>query len=120
MEIFELKLADKKVPLLWGTYAMKLFTEKKGWTLTELFNFLAKGAFSLSDIIDMIWAAAQYGCRKQQLDTLFGEMEVSEWIDECGGTGAKNSQIRDFLKHVIDSTVLKTSEPATETEEKKS
>lgn len=119
-DIFELRIPvaskgkkqpDIIKPMLWGTYAMKLFCDKRSMSLPDLFTFLGKGNFSLTDIIDMLWCAAQYGCRKKGIPGDFDDMDVSEWIDACGGIAAgEDSQIGKFVTHIIQSTVVNTSD----------
>ena len=106
--MFELKLKDKTIPLKWGTWSMKRFTEIQGKDLNEYFNLLSENKFTLNDIVCLLQAAAEYGCKKSNLPIDFGEMEICEWIDEVGGL--KGKQLEEFFTYMIDTVVSNVTE----------
>ena len=111
--MFELKTANKSVPLKWGTWAMKRFCDLKKLSLNEFFTYLSRGEFSISDTVLMLQSAAEYGYMKEKKPVDFDEVEICEWIDETGGLG-EGGQIYNFFSHVVNNTINEATVPAAE------
>lgn len=117
--MFELRLNNNnKIPLKWGTWAMKRFCELENKSLLELINILSSGSFELGTIVHIIQASAESGCKTLQKPIDFTDVEVCDWIDEVGGLSAKDGQLIDFIKFMQNSMVPETKENAEVTKEK--
>lgn len=105
--MFELKLKDKTIPLKWGTWSMKRFTEIQGKELNDYFDMLSQNKFGLNDVISLLQAAAEYGFKKSNLEIDFGEIEICEWIDEVGGLNSE--QLKGFFEYMVNTVVSNTT-----------
>ena len=103
------------VQLKWGTYAMKLFSQKRGieGTLASIFKDLANMSQDL-DVAVCVFQAASEAATKYVPEY----EEVCEWIDDCGGLLAKTGPIFEFGSYLMSTMGVDVETP--EEEEKKS
>ena len=101
--MFEIKLKDQTIPLKWGIWSIKRFTEISNKGLKEYFEILGNGEFPIEVIIWMLQAGAEYGYIKSNKEVDFSEVDICEWIDECGGING--DQIRGFFEYMVSTVV---------------
>lgn len=119
-ETFPIEINGKIIPALWGTYAMKLFCDRRKLSLIELIDFLGNGSFSVTDIIDLLMCASEYAYAREGKQIDFTEIDMAEWIDDCGGLGAgEDSKATEFVTHIIKQTITNTSDKKAEETDKK-
>jgi hypothetical protein len=95
-------LKDKQTK--WGLWSMRKCAQKRGLTVDQFFQDIAKLAegnevtvdYLLGLVADMIWAAHLHATGKE-----LTEQEVFDLIDECGGIAAVNGEeLNGFLNYV--------------------
>jgi len=116
--MFELKLSNGEViPLKWGYYAMKRFGKRANITPTDYFNGVMSGDKLFAELDTILLCAAEYAAVSLNKPFTATDVEVSGWIDDCGGLVA-GGQIMDFFTYLIESHAVNTTEKKV-TEEKK-
>lgn len=115
----QLKLPNgKTIDLKWGTWAMKRTCELRGMSLMELLTTLEKGSFDLSFIIAILQSCAEYPQYKAAGKHIeISDIEVCEWIDECGGIGSE--QIQQVFQMMFKSMIAESSMKVKATSKKK-
>lgn len=110
MYVLELP-TGKKIEMKWGTWAMKRTCELRGMSLMDLLTTLEKGSFDLSFIIAIMQSCAEYPQYKAGGKHIqISDIEVCEWIDECGGIGSE--QIQGVFKMMLESMTATSAFPA--------
>lgn len=116
--MFELKLSNGEViPLKWGYYAMKRFAKRATLTPEDYFNIVTSMHKLLLEVDVILFCAAEYAAASLGKPFTYTEVEVSEWIDDCGGLVA-GGQVIQFLEYMGNSHAVNTTEKKA-TEEKK-
>lgn len=83
-----------------GTWALKRFSMKKNYSLSQLNEILA--AFTLDDAIEFILSAVEQAFREQKTKDSFpySDIDVCAWVDELGGIGS--DEVQKLFKHAGD------------------
>ena len=110
--MFELKIGEEVVNLKWGTYAMMLFTDKRGKEIEHFFEVLQEISEKLATpqkmflvVRDMICAG--YECANGKPLT---DKQACDYIDECGGILSINQgQLIDYINYVIKLTFVRVT-----------
>ena len=131
MQLFELKIGEQVIPLKWGTYAMKLYTDRTKSSIDDFFNIIERMAKTGSGetienpvtqhevfvFIENTIHAGYRAANKQHID----EESVCDWIDACGGVGnLATGQLMEYLNYVIRLTFAGYTPLPSAGEEKKS
>lgn len=82
---FEIILDGEVIPGKFGTWSAKRFSDKKGFSLSQLVDYYKNDDVSFDDVTLNILCAVEYGCRKKSIPFHWTDVDVCEWIDEMGG-----------------------------------
>lgn len=109
INIFELELNDgQKVPLKWGTYAMKLLCVRMDITLDAFFDLLqeiADGNTTEHRMLELLENFLHVGYEFSN-GTKATDIQVCEWIDGCGGVAKINSgPLVAYINYVFSVTL---------------
>lgn len=105
--------SGKQIQLEWGTYAMHIYCEKQGIDLSGFGEQMSSMQFSIPIMVALIQSAAKAATKE---DISFED--VCTIIDDCGGILATSGPLHEFANYMINRTIIKTTDEATE--EKKS
>ena len=117
--MFELKLNNKTVQLKWGTWAMREFCVAKGITIEKYFDVLGRSQFDLDNIIKLVFIGYKSACITNKEEITYTEDEICDWIDELGSIFATEGQLVDYIKYIVDLTVVSIQGNKPSKEEKK-
>ena len=117
--MFELKLNNKTVQLKWGTWAMREFCVAKGITIDKYFDVLANTQFDLDNIIKLVFVGYKSACVSNKELIEHSEDDICDWIDELGGILATEGQLIDYVKYIVERTVISVQGNKPKKEEKK-
>ena len=118
--MFELKLNDKTIQLKWGTYAMRLFCEKRNITIDKYFEVLGNTQLDLDIVIKLIYIGYLSASISKEEEVIYNEVNVCDWIDEIGSIFTSEGQVMDYIKYIVSTTVYTLSGTPKEEEKKKS
>jgi hypothetical protein len=111
--------SGKAIELKWGTWAMKRCCKLLNISLSELFEQFGDGKLHIDFVVACLQAASEYPQYKATgKHFTISELEVCDWIDECGGIGSE--KIVDVFGKMVEAMVLSTSAFSNNGEEKKS
>ena len=91
-----------------GTWALKRFCDKNGYSLKEASEKL--GDPSLSDIVDYLLCAIEYYSRMKSEPFSYTDVHVCKWIDELGGMSNENF-VKLFNHSASEDVQEKKTEP---------
>lgn len=104
---FEITLDDGAIIKgQFGTWALKRFCDKQGYTLNQA--GIKLGDPSMSDIVEYILCAIEYCCRKVPKEFTYNDVNACSWIDELGGMQSQN--FINLFKHSGDEAPAGTDE----------
>jgi len=93
-----------------GTWALKRFCDKRGYSLKEAGSKL--GDPSLDDISEYLLSAVEHSSRKEKKDFNYTDVDVCSWIDELGGMN--NADFVSIFNHSASEDTEKKTEPTEE------
>lgn len=108
---FVIKLEDgKAIPGKFGTWALKTFCMKKGYSLSQLGEALSKN-LSIDDMVQFILSAVEQSFRelKSKESFPYTDIDACSWIDEMGGISSE--EMTKLFNHAADEQ--KKTEEAT-------
>lgn len=108
---FEITLEDSTVIKgQFGTWALKRFCDKKGYSLKEAGEHL--GNPSMGDIVEFLLSAVEYSARKTASPFSFTDVHCCEWIDQMGGM--QSETFTKLFNHASDQQLIESDEKKTE------
>ena len=117
--MFELKLNNNTIQLKWGTWAMREFCIAKGITIDKYFDVLANTQFDIDNIIKLVYIGYKSACVSNKQDIEYKEEDACDWIDELGSILATEGQLIDYIKYIVDRTIISVQSNGTKKDEKK-
>ena len=117
--MFELRLNNKTILLNWGTLAMRLFTTKNNTDISGYFELMGKAGTDINTLVSLVHCGYEAACIKNNQPIEYTENDVCDWIDEIGGVFKTEGQLVNFIKFIIDKTILNTTNEVKEEEKKK-
>jgi hypothetical protein len=117
--MFELKLNNNTIQLKWGTWAMREFCIAKGITVDKYFDVLANTQFDIDNIIKLVYIGYKSACVSNKQDIEYKEEDACDWIDELGSILATEGQLIDYIKYIVDRTIISVQSNGTKKDEKK-
>tara|TARA_R110000822_G_scaffold37952_1_gene105839 strand:+ start:226 stop:603 length:378 start_codon:yes stop_codon:yes gene_type:complete len=117
--MFELKLNNKTIQLKWGTWAMREFCIAKGITVDKYFDVLANTQFDIDNIIKLVYIGYKSACVSNKQDIEYKEEDACDWIDELGSILATEGQLIDYIKYIVDRTIISVQSNGAKKDEKK-
>jgi hypothetical protein len=117
--MFELRLNNKTILLDWGTLAMRLFTTKNNTDISGYFDLMSNAGLNINTLISLVQCGYEAACIKNKQPIEYNENDVCEWMDEIGGVFQTKGQLVDFVKFIVDRTVLQVNNEVKEDEKKK-
>ena len=118
--MFELRLNNKTILLNWGTLAMRLFTTKNNTDISGYFDLMAKAGTDINFLISLVHCGYEAACIKNKQPIEYTENDVCDWLDEIGGVFKTEGQLVDFVKFIVDKTILNVSNEVKEEKKKPS
>tara|TARA_R110000868_G_scaffold2535_2_gene18331 strand:- start:595 stop:966 length:372 start_codon:yes stop_codon:yes gene_type:complete len=118
--MFELRLNNKTILLNWGTLAMRLFTTKNNTDISGYFDLMAKAGNDISTLVSLVHCGYEAACIKNNQPIEYNENDVCDWIDEIGGVFKTEGQLVNFIKFIVDKTILNVSNEVKEEKKKPS
>jgi hypothetical protein len=116
--MFELRLNNKTILLNWGTLAMRLFTTKNNTDISGYFELMSKAGNDLNTLISLVHCGYEAACIKNNQPIEYTENDVCDWIDEIGGVFKTEGQLVNFIKFIVDKTILNVSNEVKEEKKK--
>jgi hypothetical protein len=116
--MFELRLNNKTILLNWGTLAMRLFTTKNNTDISGYFELMAKAGNDINTLVSLVHCGYSAACMKNNQEIEYTENDVCDWIDEIGGVFKPEGQLVDFIKFIIDKTIINVSNEVKEEKKK--
>jgi len=116
--MFELRLNNKTILLNWGTLAMRLFTTKNNTDISGYFDLMTKAGKDINTLVSLVHCGYEAACIKSNIPLEYTENDVCEWIDEIGGVFKTEGQLVDFIKFIVDKTILNVSNEVKEEKKK--
>jgi hypothetical protein len=116
--MFELRLNNKTILLNWGTLAMRLFTTKNNTDISGYFELMGKAGNDINTLVSLVHCGYEAACIKNNLPIEYTENDVCDWIDEVGGVFKTEGQLVDFIKFIIDKTILNVTNEVKEEKKK--
>ena len=115
--MYNLVLKNNTIHLKWGTWAMRRFTEKHNVTIDGYFDVLTKASYDLSTLIQLVHIGYESACVSNKEEIKFTEDDVCDWIDEIGGVFQQEGPLVDYIKYIVNNTLVqvngsKTPQPA--------
>lgn len=103
---FEITLDDGTIIKgQFGTWALKRFCDKRGYTLQQLQDAFTSN-ISMSDILEFVLCAVEQKARQTGETFSFTDVHAGMWLDELGGmNGEKFSKL---FNHARDESEKKT------------
>lgn len=96
---FELTLSDGTIVKgQFGTWALKRFCQRRGYSLNEAGVKLSDPG--MDDIVDYILSAVEYSARKTGAAFSYTDIHICDWIDEMGGM--QSDMFADLFRHSGD------------------
>ena len=117
--MFELKLNNNTIQLKWGTWAMREFCIAKGITVDKYFDVLANTQFDIDNIIKLVYIGYKSACVSNKQDIEYKEEDACDWIDELGSILATEGQLIDYIKYIVDRTIISVQSNWAKKDEKK-
>ena len=117
--MFELKLNNNTIQLKWGTWAMREFCIAKGITVDKYFDVLANTQFDIDNIIKLVYIGYKSACVSNKQDIEYKEEDACDWIDELGSILATEGQLIDYIKYIVDRTIISVQSNGAKKDEKK-
>ena len=117
--MFELKLNNNTIQLKWGTWAMREFCIAKGITVDKYFDVLANTQFDIDNIIKLVYIGYKSACVSNKQDIEYKEEDACDWIDELGSILATEGQLIDYIKYIVDRTIITVKSNGAKKNEKK-
>jgi hypothetical protein len=117
--MFELRLNNNTIQLKWGTWAMREFCIAKGITVDKYFDVLANTQFDIDNIIKLVYIGYKSACVSNKQDIEYKEEDACDWIDELGSILATEGQLIDYIKYIVDRTIISVQSNGTKKDEKK-
>lgn len=118
--MFELRLNNKTILLNWGTLAMRLFTTKNNTDISGYFDLMAKAGTDINTLVSLVLCGYESACIKNNQPIEYNEYDVCDWIDEIGGVFKTEGQLVNFIKFIVDKTILNVSNEVKEEKKKPS
>lgn len=119
--MYKMLLKQKEIHLKWGTWAMRRFTDKNKITIDQYFDVLTKAAYDLNTLVQLVHIGYESACTSNKEEIVFTEDDVCDWIDEVGGVFRQDGPLVDYIKYIVDNTLLQVSkDPVAKAEKKKS
>jgi hypothetical protein len=116
--MFELRLNNKTILLNWGTLAMRLFTTKNNTDISGYFELMSKAGNDISTLVSLVHCGYEAACIKNNQPIEYTENDVCDWIDEIGGVFKTEGQLVNFIKFIVDKTILNVSNEVKEEKKK--
>ena len=116
--MFELRLNNKTILLNWGTLAMRLFTTKNNTDISGYFDLMAKAGTDINTLVSLVLCGYESACIKNNQPIEYNENDVCDWIDEIGGVFKTEGQLVNFIKFIVDKTILNVSNEVKEEKKK--
>lgn len=104
--MFELKLNNNKINLKWGTWAMREFCIERGITIDKYFELLSNTQYDLDVLIKLVYIGYKSACVSKKEEIIFDENDACDWIDELGSIFASEGQLVDYIKYVVNCTIV--------------
>jgi hypothetical protein len=117
--MYQLKTNNKTIQLKWGTWAMREFCNAKGITIDKYFTLLGESHFDLDNIIKLVYIGYKSACVSNKDEIIYTEADACDWIDELGSIFNTEGQLVDYMKYVVETTVISVQGKPKEDEKKK-
>jgi len=104
--MFQLKTNNNTINLKWGTWAMAEYTKVNNVTIDKYFNLLATAHTDLNIIVQLVYIGYKSACVSTKQEIEFTEVDACEWIDEVGSIFQAEGQIVEYVKYVMETTML--------------
>lgn len=86
--LIHIEVNGGQIPLLFKTKTLAKFCKMNGnLSVTDMHRALANP--SVEQTIDLLWCAAEEGCKSEKKQFNYTKDEITEWIDEMGGLAGK-------------------------------
>ena len=100
---------------------MRRFTDKNKITIDQYFDVLTRAAYDLNTLVQLVHIGYESACTSNKEEVIFTEDDVCDWIDEVGGVFRQDGPLVDYIKYIVDNTLLQVNKaPVDKAEKKKS
>ena len=127
--MFELRLNNKTIPLKWGTWAMREFCITRGTfnekneliplSINKYFELFTNTNFDIDTIIKLIYIGYKSNCISNKINIEYDEVDVCNWLDEIGSIFNVEGQVIEYMKYIMETTVINIRGNQKEEEKKK-
>jgi len=85
---------------------MREFCNAKGITIDKYFELLSKSHYDLDNIIKLVYIGYKSACVSNKEEIVFDENDACDWIDELGSIFVSEGQLVDYIKYIVNTTVV--------------
>lgn len=116
--MFKLVLKDQTIDLKWGTWAMREFCKQNNITIDKYFETLSKTQYDLDLIVQLVHIGYKAACVSNKQEIVYTDADVCEWFDEIGSIFLSDSQLVQYVKYIVESTMVAVSNKTDEDKKK--
>lgn len=107
--MFKLVLKNETIDLKWGTWAMREFCKQNNITIDKYFELLSKTQFDLDLLVQLVHVGYKSACVSNKQEIKYTDNDVCEWIDEIGSIFSVDGVLANYIKYIVDSTLVSVS-----------
>lgn len=109
---FKIVIDTQVIPGKFGTWALKRFCGKKGYSLQQLGEALSKN-LSIDDMVEFILCAVEQSFRELKTKEAFpyNDVDACMWVDEMGGISGVD--VSRLFAHASDEDAEKKNQELT-------
>lgn len=105
---YTITLSDgKTIPIRFTTWVFRKFSESKGLSVDQLFDYITGGLLKTEDMISMMLIGAEYVALSDKQEFAYTDFDACNWLDDMGGLTGKQLEemIYVFLGALVNKEV---------------